>query len=467
MDQRWQELSFRVEGGHLVVDAPASPNGAPPGVYYLFILDDKGVPSTAAIVTMNTVADTQAPSVPQGVVASGAIGRVALSWTASSDNVGVARYQVHRSTTAGFTPSAANRIATVTTATGYTDTPLPAGAYFYRVIAEDQAGNASAPSAEATANSLTDTTAPTVTLTAPTANSTLRGTVTLTATATDNVAVTGVQFRLDNTDLAAEDTTAPYSTNWDTTTATPGPHTLTAIARDAAQNTTTATTVTVTVDNSTPAGPTPIAAYSFEDATGTTLTDTTGNGHTGTIREATWTTTGHTGHALRFDGINDWVTIPDTPDLRLTNGMTLEAWVNPTTNTGWRTAILKEQATANLSYALYSGGATVPNATITTNTPGYGEAIGPTGSAPPNNTWTHLATTYDGTTLRLYKNGTQIATNTRTGPLTQGTGPLRLGGNNIWTEYFTGQLDDIRIYNTPLTPTQIQTDMNAPVSGAG
>ena len=65
--------------------------------------------------------------------------------------------------------------------------------------------------------------------------------------------------------------------------------------------------------------------------------------------------------------------------------------MNPTNATGWRTAILKAR-TGNLSYALYSGGATNPNATITTtgNT-GYTAAVGPT--AMTANTWTHLAAT--------------------------------------------------------------------------
>jgi YD repeat-containing protein len=71
--------------------------------------------------------------------------------------------------------------------------------------------------------------------------------VTLTATASDNVGVAGVQFLVDGTPLAAEDTAAPYSASWNTTTATNGTHTLTALARDAAGNTTTST-VTVTVD---------------------------------------------------------------------------------------------------------------------------------------------------------------------------------------------------------------------------
>jgi hypothetical protein len=60
MDQRWQELSFRHVGGRLEVDAPTSANVAPPGVYYLFILDD-GVPSEAAILSI--AAPVAAPDV--------------------------------------------------------------------------------------------------------------------------------------------------------------------------------------------------------------------------------------------------------------------------------------------------------------------------------------------------------------------------------------------------------------------
>ncbi len=85
---------------------------------------------------------------------------------------------------------------------------------------------------------------------------------------------------------ASEDTSAPYSVTWDTTAATAGPHALTAVARDAAGNRTTSAAVSVTVDNSVPAGPAPVAAYDFEEASGGSVTDVTGKGHTGTIREA-------------------------------------------------------------------------------------------------------------------------------------------------------------------------------------
>jgi hypothetical protein len=98
----------------------------------------------------------------------------------------------------------------------------------------------------------TDATLPTVSLTAPAASPpALTGTVTLTATAADNVGVVGVQFLLNGSPLGAEDTAAPYSYDWVTTTATNGSYTLSARARDAAGNQQTSATVAVTVSNDT------------------------------------------------------------------------------------------------------------------------------------------------------------------------------------------------------------------------
>src|SRR5439155_482288 len=116
-----------------------------------------------------------------------------------------------------------------------------------------------------------DTTAPTVSVTAPAGGSTVSGTTTVTASASDNVGVVGVQFKLDGANLGLEDTTTPYSVSWDTTTASNASHTLTAIARDAAGNTTTAAAVTVTVFNDTTAPTTAITAPS----SGATVSGTT------------------------------------------------------------------------------------------------------------------------------------------------------------------------------------------------
>jgi len=91
-------------------------------------------------------------------------------------------------------------------------------------------------------------TLPIVSITAPANNATVSGTVTFSATASDNVGVTGVEFKRDGVNVAPEDTAAPYTVSWDTTTTTQGSHTLTAVAWDAAGNSATATR-TVTVSN--------------------------------------------------------------------------------------------------------------------------------------------------------------------------------------------------------------------------
>ncbi|MCA1851176.1 MAG: DUF1929 domain-containing protein [Beggiatoa sp.] len=97
-----------------------------------------------------------------------------------------------------------------------------------------------------------DTTPPTVSIsiTTPTNGATVSGTaVTVVATA---AGVAGVQFKLDGANLGAEDTSSPYSISWNTTTATNGSHTLTAVARDTTESMTTSAGVSVTVNNTSP-----------------------------------------------------------------------------------------------------------------------------------------------------------------------------------------------------------------------
>ena len=67
------------------------------------------------------------------------------------------------------------------------------------------------------------------------------------------------------------------------------------------------------------------------------------------------------------------------------------------------------------------------------------------------NTWTHLATTYDGTTLRLYVNGVQVASTARRGRSPPPPARLQIGGDAIFGQYFAGRIDEVRVYNAALT----------------
>ncbi len=191
---------------------------------------------------------------------------------------------------ASATPTPAPSTVVTYQLSGLTDGTI----YFVRVTAVDTSGNESPCSNEASAAALPDldTTPPAVSLTAPASSATVAGAVTVSATASDNVAVVGVQFRVDGAPLGLEDLISPYSVSWNTTTATNGSHTLTAVARDAAGNTTTSSGVAVTVDNSAPTV-TLTAPSSGATVSGTVTVSATATDNVGVV-----------GVQFRLDGAN-------------------------------------------------------------------------------------------------------------------------------------------------------------------
>ena len=310
--------------------------------------------------------DAQPPTAPGNLQPTVNGTSVGLTWSAATDNVAVRRYHVHRSTTSGFTPSAANEIGTAT-ATTYGDTGLAAGAYHYKVTAEDTSGNVGPASNE----------------------------------------------------------------------------------------------VTATIQAPPPPAAGLVAAYGFDEGTGATVHDNSGNGNAGVLEGGTtWTTDGHSGPALSFDGVDALVTVADAPGLRLEGPLTLEAWTRPARlDTSYRTVVLKERS-GGLCYAVYAdtaAGGPSGHVFVNGSEPRARAAI-PLAA----NTWTHVAMTYDLTTIRLYVDGSLAASTPATGAVTASTGPLRIGGNAVWGEYFAGLIDDVRVYARALTAVEIAADMQRP-----
>jgi hypothetical protein len=119
--------------------------------------------------------------------------------------------------------------------------------------------------------------------------------------------------------------------------------------------------------------------------------------------------------------------------------------------------VLKESD--GLSYSLYAndGDASRPAGYVHVN--GQDESIRGK-KRLTSGVWTHLATTYDGTMLRLFVNGVEVESRHETGAIEASAGRLRIGGNRVWGEWFRGQIDDVRIYDVAVGAAQIKADMN-------
>ena len=201
--------------------------------------------------TTPAAGDTTPPTVSVTSPTAGASvkGKIRVAASAS-DNVGVVGVQFQldgknlgsEDTTAGYSVVWNTSNATQ-------------GYHTLTAIARDQAGNrTTSASVTVVVGAVTaDTIAPTVSISSPAGGTTVSATVSVAASAGDNVGVAGVQFKLDGVNLGAEDTAAPYSISWNTTAATNGAHLLTAVARDAAGNSSTSAAVSITVSNTAPA----------------------------------------------------------------------------------------------------------------------------------------------------------------------------------------------------------------------
>ena len=252
--------------------------------------------STAVSVKVANLAPVTAPTVSLSAPLPNATvsGAVTVSANAN-DNVGVANVQ--------FKLDGVNLGAADTTApysVSWDTTKSSNGAHTLTAVATNTS-NLSTTSSSVTVN-VNNPTPPTVSLSAPTANSTVSGTTTITAAASDAQAISNVQFKLDGANLGSPVTTAPYSLSWDTTQVANGTHSLSAVATNSSNLSTTSTAVTVTVSNTTPPvvgqnGPNLIANPSFETSTNGTTPDSWFGSNWGTNTSTfTYLNTGHTGN---------------------------------------------------------------------------------------------------------------------------------------------------------------------------
>jgi hypothetical protein len=87
-------------------------------------------------------------------------------------------------------------------------------------------------------------------------------------------------------------------------------------------------------------------------------------------------------------------------------------------------------------------------------------------SYPSLNTWHHIAATYDGANIKLYLDGSLVATKPQTGAITTNTNILGLGNQPGYNEYFGGTVDELRLWNVARTVQEINATKGMELTGA-
>jgi len=220
------------------------------------------------------------------------------------------------------------------------------------------------------------------------------------------------------------------------------------------------------------------AYYKMGDGSGAILTDNkTGGTNSGTIiNNALWQTSGCFAGprtCLDFDGIDDYVDCGNTASLRITGkAISLEAWIYPTDfQTGyWKNTIIGKDAITVSGYVFRYGGTGQLDFTF-----GDGSTWRDV-SSPTNmlvlNKWQHVACTYDGSFIKLFVNGKEVASGSQTASITNSANNLNIGGSpQAWTDGGNnnrrnyGQIDEVRIWNIVRSESEIKENMMKTLTG--
>jgi hypothetical protein len=199
---------------------------------------------------------------------------------------------------------------------------------------------------------------------------------------------------------------------------------------------------------------------------GTTWTDLSGNGNTGTLTNGP-TYNSANGGSIVFDGSNDYVTLLDSDNWHFSSGnFTAECWVYPTASPAqpilvgqwdgfgggaglsW-VMLLSNNSNRHLRAAISSTGSGVDFDLISSTSLGL-------------NQWNHCAFVRTGSTFTLYLNGVSVASTTNSNALFNATNSLTIGASSSNTQPFNGRISNVKIYKGKgLTATEISQNYNA------
>ena len=229
------------------------------------------------------------------------------------------------------------------------------------------------------------------------------------------------------------------------------------------------------------ADPDLVGWWTFDETSGTTAADASGNGNDGTCQgDVSWVT-GVMGNAWHGDGSGDYVQIPHTDSLNISDTVTVTVWVYQTRE--WNHQIISKAASDNgwgwnqsygiqLAHANEANNNNVPAPYCVQFSGNPAKGNGVAGSTTvPLSEWVHIAATFDvdaaGNNAKVYFNGVLNGEGRIEEPLETNTADVLIGADSYGAtrNHWQGMLDDVRIYSRALTEVEVQRVMRG--MGAG
>jgi len=208
-----------------------------------------------------------------------------------------------------------------------------------------------------------------------------------------------------------------------------------------------------------------VAWYKFDEGQGTVANNSGygGSALNGTLTSMSapatatsgWTNSGKFGKALNFDGSDDYVSLPDVPQLNITGDISISAWIK--TNTTASSLIVGGYQSVS-PYAGYGLGVNVTTSgklSFGGGSSSWVESL----SSVNDNQWHHVAVSLSGSTLIFYIDGKYDVTRTRL-PIVAWNGTRIIGARSDLNGKYKGGLDEVKVYNFPLSPDQIKFEFN-------
>ena len=213
-------------------------------------------------------------------------------------------------------------------------------------------------------------------------------------------------------------------------------------------------------------GDTPVAWWRLGETSGTAAANQVAGGSAGTyaggftLNQPSLLATDMVNRGVAFNGSSGRVSVPSSAALQLTNRVSLEAWIKPTSLPS--SGVFRSVMTKAESYSLQFNGPRLEFTVIQSGTRRRLQT--PSGVIAAGGTY-HVVGTFDGTTQRLYVNGTQVSSVALSGSATTNSNPLLIGSWDGSSEFFNGTIDEPAVYGAVLSAPQVAAHYRAGTTG--